>query len=74
MEPNRGNDPKNPKKPEGDRPRNNYFTPLMIALVLVLVFSWVSNAVEKSQYNCTLENIAAGVLAVEDFLDKGGIQ
>ena len=53
MDPNRGSDPKNPKKPEGDRPRNNYVTPLLIALVLVLVFSWVSNAVEKSQYTET---------------------
>jgi len=53
MEPNRGNDRNNPKKPEGDRPKNNYVTPLLIALVLVLVFSWVMNMVEKSQYNET---------------------
>ena len=52
MEPNRGNDHKNPKKPEGDKPRS-YVTPLMIALVLVLVFSWVMNVVEKSQYTET---------------------
>ena len=38
MEPNRGNDSNN-KKPGGDRPKGSYFTPLMIALVLVLVFS-----------------------------------
>ena len=50
MEPNRNNDQNNPKKPGGDKPRS-FFTPLMIALVLVLVFSWVMNAVEKSQYN-----------------------
>ena len=49
MEPNR-NDHNKPKKPEGDRPKGNYFTPLMIALVLVLIFSWVMNTVEKSQY------------------------
>ena len=50
MEPNRGNDHEKPKKPDGDRPRNSYITPLMIALVLVLLFSWIMNTVEKSQY------------------------
>ncbi len=53
MEPNRSNDPKNPKKPGGDRPKGSYFTPLMIALVLVLAFSWIMNTVEKSQYTET---------------------
>ena len=53
MEPNRDNHHKNPKKPEGDRPKGGYITPLMIALALVLVFSWVSNTVEKSQYQET---------------------
>ena len=53
MEPNRENHHKNPKKPEGDRPRGGYITPLMIALVLVLAFSWISNTVEKSQYTET---------------------
>ena len=53
MEPNRDKNHKNPKKPEGDRPRGGYITPLMIALVLVLAFSWVSNVVEKSQYQET---------------------
>ena len=43
MEPNRDKNHKNPKKPEGDRPKGGYITPLMIALVLVLAFSWVSN-------------------------------
>ena len=51
MEPNRNKDPNKNKRPEGDRPKNNYFTPLMIALVLVLLFSWIMNTVEKSQYN-----------------------
>ena len=50
MEPNRNQDPNRNKKPEGERPKNNYFTPLMIALVLVLLFSWIMNTVEKSQY------------------------
>ena len=53
MDPNRGKNPNNGKKPEGDRPKGNYFTPLMIALILVLVFSWVMNTVEKSQYTET---------------------
>ena len=53
MDLNRGNNPNNGKKPEGDRPKGNYFTPLMIALILVLVFSWVMNTVEKSQYTET---------------------
>ncbi len=62
MEPNRGND--HNKRPEGDRPKNSYFTPLMIALVLVLVFSWVMNTVEKSQYTET--TIADFWQAMED--------
>ena len=41
MDPNRKQNPNKNKRPEGDRPKNGYFTPLMIALVLVLVFSWV---------------------------------
>ena len=53
MDLNRGNNSNNGKKPEGDRPRNNYVTPLMIALVLVLLFSWIMNTVEKSQYTET---------------------
>ena len=53
MEPNRDNNHKKPKKPEGDRPKGGYITPLMIALVLVLAFSWISNMVEKSQYQET---------------------
>ena len=53
MEPNRDNHRKSPKKPDGERPKGGYITPLMIALTLVLVFSWVTNAVEKSQYTET---------------------
>ena len=51
MEPNRDKNHKNPKKPGSDRPKGGYITPLMIALVLV--FSWVSNMVQKSQYTET---------------------
>ena len=53
MEPNRDNHRKSPKKPDGERPKGGFITPLMIALTLVLVFSWVTNAVEKSQYTET---------------------
>ena len=52
MDPNRGNDPHN-QKPGGNRPKGSFFTPLMIALILVLLFSWVMNTVEKSQYTET---------------------
>ncbi len=51
MEPNRGNDRNNPQKP--NKPKGNYMTALMIALVLVLLFSWISNAIKSSQYNQT---------------------
>ena len=68
MDLNRGNNSNNGKKPEGDRPKNNYFTPLMIALILVLLFSWIMNTVEKSQYTETtlsdfFEAKNAGLLA-----------
>ena len=62
MEHNRNND--KPKKPEGDRPKNGYITPLLIALVLVLIFSWVSNFIEKSQYQeATISDFWAAVEA-----------
>ena len=63
MEPNRKNDHHTPKKPEGDKPKG-YVTPLMIALVLVLIFSWVMNTVEKSQY--TEKTIADFMTAMEE--------
>ena len=44
MEHNRGNDHNKNKKPEGERPKGGYFTPLMIALVLVLLF-WMASPV-----------------------------
>ena len=53
MEPNRNKDPNGPKKPDGNKPKNGFFTPLLIALVLVLLFSWIMNMVEKSQYTET---------------------
>ena len=53
MDLNRGNNPNNGKKPEGERPKGSFFTPLMIALILVLLFSWIMNTVEKSQYTET---------------------
>ena len=42
----------NPKKPDNQQPRN-FWTPLIIALALVLIFSWIYNAVSKSQYTQT---------------------
>ena len=51
MEPNRGKDPNDSQKP--NRPKGGYFTPLMIALVLVLLFSWISNTIKSSQYTQT---------------------
>ncbi len=54
MEPNRGNDNNQNKKPEGgDRPKNSIVTALLITVVIVLLFSWALNAVEKSQYTQT---------------------
>ena len=35
MEPNRDKNRKSPKKPDGERPKGGYITPLMIALTLV---------------------------------------
>ena len=62
MEHNRNSD--KPKKPEGDRPKNGYITPLLIALVLVLAFSWISNVIEKSQYQeATISDFWAAVEA-----------
>jgi len=51
MEPNRGKEQNDPQKP--NRPKGGYFTPLMIALVLVLLFSWISNTIKSSQYTQT---------------------
>ena len=50
---NRNNDPNRSKRPEGDKPKGNVGGALIITLVLVLLFSWVYNAVSNSQYNQT---------------------
>ena len=47
MDENKNHDPG--KKPDGQKPKN-IWTPLLVSLVLVLIFSWVFNAVSKSQY------------------------
>ena len=52
MDQNR-NDSNNKKKPDGEKPKNGVWTALIIALVLVLIFSWVYSAVESSQYEQT---------------------
>ena len=49
MEHNR-NDSHNNRKPEGEKPRGNIWTALIITLALVLLFSWVYNTVRNSQY------------------------
>jgi len=50
MEPNRNESNNNNKKPEGERPKSGILTALIIALVLVLLFSWIYTAVRNSQY------------------------
>ena len=48
------NDGPNEKKPGGpDRPKNNFWTPLFIALALVLLFGWIYNMGSNSQYTET---------------------
>ncbi len=51
MEPNQNNDQN--KKPGGERPKTNIATAMLIALALVLLFSWVTTAVRNSQYTET---------------------
>ena len=41
------------KKPDGDKPKGQVWTALIITLALVLVFSWVYNTVRNSQYTQT---------------------
>ena len=57
MEENRNNSPDNSKnnggKPDGKRPKINLFTMLLISVALVLVISFVFNAIEDSQYTET---------------------
>ncbi len=43
----------NNKKPGGDRPRGSIGTAIVITLVIVLLFSWIMNAVQASQYTET---------------------
>ena len=50
MEPNRNNDQN--KKPDGNRPKS-IGTALLITVALVLLFSWIFNAVRNSQYTET---------------------
>ena len=61
MDPNRNdqNRNQNNKEPEKDKPKN-IWTALIITLALVLIFSWIFNAVSNSQYTET---------TYSDFLD-----
>ncbi len=55
MDPNRNdsqNNSKNPK-PDDKKPRNQKLVALVVTLALVLIFSWVFNAVSDSQYEET---------------------
>ena len=52
MEPNRNDQNNNNKKPGGDKPKG-IFPAIVVALVLVLIFSWVYSYVENSQYTQT---------------------
>ncbi len=47
------NDGPNEKKPGGDKPKTSFWTPLIIALALVLLFGWIYNMVSNSQYTET---------------------
>ena len=42
-------DPRDNKKPDGDKPKTGLWSALIITLALVLLFSWVLNVIEKSQ-------------------------
>ena len=46
-------DEPNEKKPGGNNPKKNFWTPLIIALALVLLFGWIYNMVSDSQYTET---------------------
>ncbi len=77
MDFNRGNDNNKNKKPDGgDRPKGNVGTALLITVVIVLLFSWILNSVENSQYTLTtysdfLDAMEAGNLAeVEMHYDR----
>ena len=61
MEPKRDKNQKNPKKPGSDRPKGGYITPLIIALVLVLVFY---PAFKNAEKNPRPMYIAMGVLVL----------
>ena len=51
MEENRKDPNNNNNRPEGENPKRGVGPALIIALVLVVLFGWVYNAVSKSQYN-----------------------
>ena len=56
MDPNSNQNPNknnNGGKPENKKPRGQMFIALMVTLALVLIFSWIYNAAEKSKYTQT---------------------
>ena len=50
MESNRNNPQNKKPNPQGDNPKKGIGPALIIALALVLLFSWVYNVVRDSQY------------------------
>ena len=72
MESNRNNPNKNKQNPQGDNPKKGMGPALIIALALVLLFSWVYNVIRDSQYTAaTLSDFfaakEAGQLAEVEF-------
>ena len=70
MEPNRNNDSqnRNNKPDDNKRPKSSIWVALIITAAIVLIFSWVYNAVSSSQYTQTtysefLEDMESGNLA-----------
>ena len=53
MESNRNDPKKNKPNPQGDNPKKGLGPALIIAMALVLLFSWVYNVIRDSQYTST---------------------
>jgi len=68
MEPNRNDSPNNKNPNEQKRPKGNFWVTVVITLSIILLFSWVFNAVRNSKYTETtfsdfLDAMNAGELA-----------
>ena len=49
----RPNNPQDPRKPEDKKPKRKFLPTLILVLVLVLIGSWIFNAISNSQYEET---------------------